>query len=311
MIEKTNLHPRNAHRNGYDFPALIASLPALAAFVGPNKYGNQSIDFANPKAVKTLNAALLKHFYHVNDWDIPASYLCPPIPGRADYVHFLADVLAESNKGKAPSNIIGLDIGTGSNLIYPLLGQAVYNWKFVGTETDAVAIQNAQKIIDANTAVQGKIELRRQYQNTAYFNGIIQADEHFDFTMCNPPFHGSAEEAMGAAIRKVSNLNKKMVQKPVLNFGGTNQELWCKGGETNFIKNMMDESVKYARACFWFTSLVSKGNTLDNLGAKIKSLPIQETRLIEMSQGQKQSRFIAWTFLTKPEQSQWRAKFWS
>jgi 23S rRNA (adenine1618-N6)-methyltransferase len=309
-IEKTNLHPRNAHRNGYDFAALCVTSPSLKAFVAPNKYGNESIDFADPKAVRALNSALLKHFYKVDYWGIPEGYLCPPIPGRADYIHAMADILTESNKGTLPSNIIGLDIGTGSNIVYPLLGYAIYDWKFVGTETDEVALENGTHLIEENPGLADKISLRRQFKSTSYFKGIITPDEHFDFTMCNPPFHSSPEEARDASIRKTSNLNKRQVEEPVLNFGGSNHELWCEGGETHFIKKMMEESIEYGRSCFWFSTLVSKGSSLDDLGRRIKSLPIQDTRLIDMSQGQKQSRFIAWTFLTRPEQTQWRQKFW-
>jgi 23S rRNA (adenine1618-N6)-methyltransferase len=40
-------------------------------------------------------------------------YLCPPIPGRADYIHLHSRLLAESNNGIIPKGhgIQGLDIG--------------------------------------------------------------------------------------------------------------------------------------------------------------------------------------------------------
>jgi 23S rRNA (adenine1618-N6)-methyltransferase len=93
---KSNLHPRNKHRERYDFKQLINSCPELAQFVKLNNYNTESIDFFNPEAVKALNKALLKHFYGVNFWDIPKHYLCPPIPGRADYIHYAADLLSGS-----------------------------------------------------------------------------------------------------------------------------------------------------------------------------------------------------------------------
>ena len=96
-LEKKGLHPRNKHQSHYDFTVLMKSLPALKSFVSINKYNNQSIDFANPEAVKTLNKALLKYFYNIENWNIPDSYLCPPIPGRAEYIHHVADVLSLSN----------------------------------------------------------------------------------------------------------------------------------------------------------------------------------------------------------------------
>ena len=62
--EKLSLHPRNIHRQRYNFDALITTSPPLAAFVVINSYGDYSIDFADPKAVLALNTALLHHFYN-------------------------------------------------------------------------------------------------------------------------------------------------------------------------------------------------------------------------------------------------------
>ena len=95
--EKGNLHPRNLHRNRYDFEKLISTCPELNDFVSINKYGIETIDFSNPSAVKTLNKALLQTYYDIQNWEIPKNYLCPPIPGRADYIHYIADLLAESH----------------------------------------------------------------------------------------------------------------------------------------------------------------------------------------------------------------------
>ena len=94
------LHPRNRHSGRYDFATLIECCPELAPFVAPNAYGDDSIDFADPLALRALNRALLRHFYGVGPWDIPARYLCPPIPGRADHLHYLADLLAAAPGGR-------------------------------------------------------------------------------------------------------------------------------------------------------------------------------------------------------------------
>ncbi|MEZ0209061.1 MAG: RlmF-related methyltransferase, partial [Candidatus Paceibacterota bacterium] len=110
----STLHPLNLHCIEYDFSVLVQAHPTLSQYVRPNAYGGASIDFANPQAVKALNQALLKHYYGVAVWDIPKNYLCPPIPGRADYVHYLADLLAESNLNLAPEQVRLLDIGTGA-----------------------------------------------------------------------------------------------------------------------------------------------------------------------------------------------------
>lgn len=103
--EKSELHARNLHRSRYDFPQLIESCPELAPFVSLNKYDDLSVNFSDPEAVKMLNKALLKHFYHIQNWDIPKDFLCPPIPGRADYIHYLADLLSACNGDRIPQGI--------------------------------------------------------------------------------------------------------------------------------------------------------------------------------------------------------------
>lgn len=310
--EKTGLHPRNPHRSAYDFTALIAACPALAPFVTVNAYQNQSIDFANPTAVKLLNQALLASFYDIQHWDIPANYLCPPIPGRADYVHYLADLLASVNDGEIPKGkvIKGLDVGVGANCVYPIIGRKEYGWSFIGSDIDAQAIKSANNIIRANPLLNNAVTCRLQSATTHFFEGILGAKEQVDFTICNPPFHTSAEEASAGSNRKVSNLKGEKVENAVLNFGGQSTELWCEGGESTFIYRMIQESVRFAENCFWFTTLVSKKENLQGIYKSLAKVQASEVRTIEMKQGQKISRFVAWTFLTEEQQVAWKAKRW-
>ena len=312
-MEKTRLHPRNKHRSLYDFPELIKSVPELATFVSQNKYGNQSIDFSSPDAVKTLNKALLKHFYGINYWDIPANYLCPPSPGRADYIHYMADVLASCNNGVIPKgkNINCLDIGVGANCVYPIIGNKEYGWSFVGSDIDFIATKSANKIIESNPALTDAIEVRLQKNSFAIFNNVIKANEHFDFSMCNPPFHASLEEAQSGSLRKVNNLANKKVNNPVLNFGGQNSELWCNGGELEFVRLMINQSSLIPTNCFWFSSLISKSANLPGIYAALEKVNPTEIKTIEMSQGNKISRIVVWTFLNKNQQQEWREKRWN
>jgi 23S rRNA (adenine1618-N6)-methyltransferase len=296
--EKSNLHPRNSHRSRYDFKALVEACPTLLPFVFINKYESQTIDFANPNAVKMLNKAILQHFYAISYWDIPPHYLCPPIPGRADYIHYVADLLASSNKGIIPQGktIKVLDIGVGANCVYPIIGTHEYEWNFVGSDIDPAAIQSAQNIIQNNPTIADKIEVRLQNNPNYFFKGIIQPDEVFDMSICNPPFHASLEEATAGTQRKIKNLSGKKSQKPTLNFGGQNAELWCEGGEENFIKKMIEESATIPHKCRWFTSLVSKKEHLPSIYQALKRVKAIEVRTIDMAQGQKISRIVAWRF---------------
>jgi 23S rRNA (adenine1618-N6)-methyltransferase len=309
--EKENLHPRNSHRAGYDFKLLCKSSPELKAFVSVNQYGDESIDFSNPNAVKALNKALLKYYYGVDHWDIPEGYLCPPIPGRADYIHYAADLLAENNNGIIPrgNKIQVLDIGTGANCVYPLIGSSVYDWLFVGTDVDPVAIRSAKDIVASNKKFHDKIILRLQSNKANIFKGIIKQGEGFDITICNPPFHASLQEAQLSTASKWKKLGINK-QPTALNFGGQKTELWCYGGEAGFIRRMVEQSLLAAGQCFWFSTLVSKKDTLPVIYKALKNVNALDVRTITMTHGQKVSRIVAWTFLTPPEQAEWKKKFW-
>lgn len=307
--DKGQLHPRNRHQGRYDFPALIKASPELAAFVIINPYGNQSIDFANPAAVKVFNRALLKQFYGIAHWDIPADYLCPPIPGRADYLHYLADLLASDNGGEIPRGaaVHALDIGVGANCIYPLLGTCEYGWRFVGADIAPQAIASARAIVQSNPGLSEQIELRLQPDPGHVFTGLLQPGERFALTVCNPPFHASADEATSGSKRKWRNLGKLDPKRklPVLNFGGQAAELWCPGGEAAFASRLIRESAEHAEQVLWFSTLISKSGNLPGVYAALKKAGALETRTVEMSQGQKQSRFVAWTFLNSEQRQGW------
>lgn len=292
-IKKGELHPNNPHKGRYDFKILIEKLPELKSFIIKNPLGEDTIDFSDNQAVICLNKALIKTYYNIENWDIPAGFLCPPIPGRADYIHYIADLLTKKK------NINVLDIGTGANCIYPIIGSQTFSWNYTASDIDPKSIENAQKIIDSNENLKNKVKLKLQKDRNHIFVGVIEKNDRFDLTMCNPPFHSSLEDALKANQRKVDNLNKgnKNIQKG-LNFGGQKAELWCPGGERLFLKKMAKESAIFASQVYYFTSLISnKENVkptikvLEKLGAKCQ--------VLEMSQGQKISRVLAWTFNPK------------
>ncbi len=310
---KSKLHPRNKHRERYDFNALKDSCPELSPFVIVNIYDDESIDFFNPEAVKMLNKSLLKYYYDIENWDIPLTYLCPPIPGRADYIHHIADLLSSNNNGKIPtgSKIKCLDIGVGANCVYPIIGNKEYGWSFTGSDIDITSIASAKKIIDLNPTLKGNVELRLQQNSQHIFNGIIQKDEYFDITICNPPFHSSLAKATIGTIRKLNQLKNKNNSKPILNFGGVNNELCCDGGEEKFVQNMILQSKQFANSCFWFSTLISKKSTLKSVYDALKNMEAMEVKTISMGQGNKTSRIVAWTFLNKEQKKNWIYSNWN
>lgn len=292
------LHKRNPHNADYDFDALVQSQPELKAFVKTNQYGTTTIDFADAKAVLMLNKALLSHFYDVKNWELPKNYLTPPIPGRADYIHYMADLLAKSNEGEIPTGeaVKVLDIGTGANCIYPIIGASAYGWNFVATDIDRPAFNAIDATIKANASLTGKIESRFQINPNNIFDHMIEKDDHFDFTMCNPPFHNSRREATKGTHRKLRNLSKDKQQEATLNFNGQAHELWCTGGEINFITNMIKQSKAKATQVGWFSTLVSKKDNLPVIYKVLKQVEAKTVKTIDMKQGNKVTRIVAWSF---------------
>ncbi|MFZ6768442.1 23S rRNA (adenine(1618)-N(6))-methyltransferase RlmF [Undibacterium sp. Di26W] len=310
------LHPRNRHQGRYDFAALIKAEPALLSCLTENPAGEATINFADPLAVKLLNKALLQSSYGVREWDIPPENLCPPVPGRADYVHYLADLLAGSNQGRIPKGrqVLALDIGTGASCIYPLLGGSEYGWSFCASDINADSLLNAQTILDRNPGLGTQIQLRHQANPQAVFRGIIADDEWFDVSLCNPPFHASAAEAQAGSMRKWENLKKTSHLDhtgPVLNFSGHDAELWCEGGELAFIKTMIMESAAISTKILWFSTLVSKSANLPAIHAALKQVKVNDQKTIIMGQGNKESRLVAWTFLNASQQAAWAKLRWS
>ena len=308
--EKSGMHPRNPHRFRYDFEELIKVCPELGPFVHLNKFSNQSIDFADPQAVKMLNKAILKQFYDIQEWDIPQNYLCPPIPGRADYIHHMADLLASSRNGIIPTgpSVSVLDIGVGANCVYPIIGHKAYGWHFVGSDIDPVAIRTANQIIASNPTLKGAVECRLQSTPSNIFSNILKKGEIFDLSICNPPFHSSSEEATEGTERKSRNLSSGKKPMPALNFGGQNNELWCDGGEAEFVRRMIKQSSEIPTRCLWYSSLISKKSNLYAINKALKKTNALQVRTIEMTHGQKQSRIVAWTFLSNEQLTEGKKK---
>ncbi|MFT6868667.1 MAG: 23S rRNA (adenine1618-N6)-methyltransferase [Cyclobacteriaceae bacterium] len=279
------MHPKNPFIEDYDFDQLIHHDAGLKPFVFVNEYGNKTIKFADKHAVKALNSALLKTHYGII-WDIPEHNLCPPIPGRLDYMLHVADLIEKSD-------VRLLDIGTGASLIYPILATCHFNWQCTGSEVDSDSLKNAQSIINKNNSLR-KTVLRHQKSRSNILEGIIWSEDFFDVVVCNPPFFKNFQEAQQKNKRKVHNLGLK--EKNSQNFGGRSNELWFKGGEEAFVKKMALESSLFKSQVHWFTSLVSNKENLPAIKRAINKTFPTEVKVIDMEQGNKKSRFIAWTF---------------
>lgn len=292
---KLYLHPRNKNREPYDLVEMCNSLPLLSPYIIPNKRGEDSVDFSNPASVKVLNRAILNHYYGIKEWDFPDQNLCPAIPGRAEYIHRMADVLNESINNDN-HQITCLDVGVGASCIYPIIGIVEYNWNFIASDIDLKSLKSAQGIMTSNPSLRGKIEFKHQSTPNSIFKGVITSKDKIDLTICNPPFHESVAAARKGNTRKVENLSSKRNKKPNLNFAGNNKELVCAGGEVQFIQRMIKESKELEESCTWFSSLVSKESNLSKLHKILEKKKPKDIRVIDIRTGNKKSRILAWTF---------------
>ena len=288
------MHPKNFHNNPYPMDALVEAHPQLKDFVFQNTYGSTTINFSDADAIFHLNKAILIHFYQVSDWTIPYGYLCPPIPSRADYIHYLNDLLTTVS---IQSTINVLDIGTGANCIYPIVANALYGWTAVGCDIDLTAVNAAKKNIAATQKLSEAIEIRHQTSNANIFSGIIQPGEFYHATLCNPPFYKSAEDANRNTMRKLKQLHpEKSILELERNFEGQPNELWCNGGEALFIKRMIKQSIAFKEQVGWFTTLVSRNEHLEKIYKQLNKLGVQHETL-QMKHGSKTTRVVAWSYL--------------
>jgi len=298
---------------------------------GPSR---PTIKFADPNAVRALNTALLVADYNIkpNYADIlPGNALIPPVPGRADYIHHVADLLGQEH-GNIPerSSVRGLDIGTGASVIYPLIATSAYGWSMIASEINPPSLQSARRIIEEND-LENLIDLRQQESKENIFDGIWKPNEDIDFVMCNPPFFPSLEAFQAENARKIKGLarggmNKRSrhlskaneVQKnevPVSssnNFGGTDSELWCKGGEVSFVRRMIDESKskRYRHKFLWCTSLVSRESNFQRIEKYLRNnAQPADVRRISFGAGKKSASILAWTFLNSNERREWASKW--
>lgn len=284
----TGFHPENRYAPPYDMKFLADKLPDLLPYIMHSE-GSQTIDFGNSQAVYYLNKALLVAHTRLRHWDVSENHLIPGVPVRAEYIYRMSDFI-KANGGDNSMQV--LDIGTGANVVYPIIGQSARRWKFIASEADPDSFRIADAIVRFNQ-LEKKIRLEFQSDRSKYFENIIDEKSDLSFSMCNPPFHQSAEEAASENNRKQQNLKQKVGR---LNFSGTDSELWTKGGEKGFILGMINESKKFGKQVRFFSSLVSDSKNLPTLVGSLTKYQASQIDIIHMDHGNKKSRILIWTW---------------
>ena len=290
------MHAQNPYAERYDLKRLANAHSPLQEHIVLNPSGQQTIDFTVSDAVYELNKAMLLADYKLGDYHLPKGYLIPPVPGRLEYLLHLRDFISEKFKVDKAAQLRGLDIGAGANGIYCILGVQHFNWSMIGAESDAVAVKTACENMLLTNALKDKIEIRHQENKSFLFKNIIQPKELFDFSVCNPPFHSSKNEALKGSLKKQSNLGSPSDRNThLLNFEGQANELWCNGGEALFIKRLIKESLGFKSQVKVFSSLVSKADSLAAIEKQLKKAKANH-QIIPMDLGNKKSRIVVWWF---------------
>jgi len=312
-IVKDYLHPRSYHRGSYDYSKLVSKFPPLEEHLITSENKLTTINYTDATAVKALNKAILLSDYGIEYWDIPDNYLCPAVPGRAEYLHHAADILGSfSSRFPTGSQVKCLDIGVGANCIYPIIGRKVYKWSFIGSDINEHSLKAAQKIVSKNVLLKEQVSLRQQKDPSKIIEGILQPDEYIDLVICNPPFFESAKAARQASLKKAQGLTKSKPTslKTSRNFRGQHNELWCPGGELTFVRKLIQESQTTATSCFLYSSLISKTKNLEKLQIELDRAEVKYSTAIQLALGNKKSHILAWSFLKPKQMKIWAKARW-
>ncbi|PKA54246.1 23S rRNA (adenine1618-N6)-methyltransferase [Apostasia shenzhenica] len=306
-----SIHPRNRYaEKRLDFSHLASLYPSFNPYVFSSSSGHSTIDWTDFNATRELTRILLLHDHGVHWW-IPDEQLCPTVPNRSNYIHWIEDLLSSGlilakNDG-SKGTVRGFDIGTGANCIYPLLGASLLGWSFVGSDVTNVALEWAAKNVESNPHLWELIEIRNandsnrserivmektensdqelegsSTQQSPILVGVVKGGENFDFCMCNPPFFESIEEA---------GLN------PKTSCGGTPEEMVYPGGERAFITRIIDDSVQLKHSFRWFTSMVGRKVNLKFLISKLREVGVSVVQTTEFVQGRTARWGLAWSFM--------------
>lgn len=279
------MHPRNIYRNPPNFKELSIKYPEFRQYAVQDLTGKIRVDFKDPNALRMLTTILLKNDFQLNV-EIPPDHLIPTLPQRLNYILWIEDLLEIFPKRE---EINGFDIGTGPCCIYPLLGCKTKNWKFLATEINEESFNWAVKNVNNNN-LQNQIRVIKVDPNTILQDAIRTEDICFDFTICNPPFFNDQNELSAKKSRTPRRTLPKSMNTP------SSTEKSTEGGEVEFIKKMIDESILLKDKVRIFSTLIGKKQSFQIIKNELKKHDIIQFITCEFCQGNTMRWGIAWTF---------------
>ncbi|XP_039215056.1 RNA N6-adenosine-methyltransferase METTL16 isoform X1 [Crotalus tigris] len=290
MALNKSMHARNRYKNKPpDFAFLASKYPEFKQHVQINLSGRVSVNFKDPQAVRALTCTLLKEDFGLQI-DIPLERLIPTVPLRLNYIHWVEDLIAQQDTATKDSVTWGIDIGTGASCIYPLLGATLNGWYFIATEVDDVCFSYAKKNVEQNN-LSDLIKVVKVPQKTLLLDALEEESEViYDFCMCNPPFFANQLEAKG-----VNSRNPRRPPPSSVNTGGIT-EIMAEGGELEFVKRIIHDSLQLKKRLRWYSCMLGKKCSLAPLKEELRIHGVPKVTHTEFCQGRTMRWALAWSF---------------
>ncbi|MBN3308322.1 MET16 methyltransferase, partial [Amia calva] len=284
MALNKSMHPRNRYKDKPpDFAYLASKYPEFQQHVHTNLTGRVGLNFKEPEAVRALTCTLLKEDFGLTI-EIPLERLIPTVPLRLNYIHWVEDLIG----GGGPRR--GIDIGTGASCIYPLLGATMNGWYFLATEVDDICYDYAKRNVEQNH-LSDLIKVVKVPQKTLLMDALKEETALvYDFCMCNPPFFANQLEAKG-----VNSRNARRPPPSSVNTGGVT-EIMAEGGELEFVKRIIHDSLQLKKRLRWYSCMLGKKCSLTPLKEELRKQGVPKVTHTEFCQGRTMRWALAWSF---------------
>ncbi|XP_062071729.1 RNA N6-adenosine-methyltransferase METTL16 isoform X1 [Lepus europaeus] len=289
MALSKSMHARNRYKDKPpDFAYLASKYPDFKQHVQINLNGRVSLNFKDPEAVRALTCTLLREDFGLSI-DIPVERLIPTVPLRLNYIHWVEDLIGHQDSDKSTLRR-GIDIGTGASCIYPLLGATLNGWYFLATEVDDMCFNYAKKNVEKNN-LSDLIKVVKVPQKTLLMDALKEESEIiYDFCMCNPPFFANQLEAKG-----VNSRNPRRPPPSSVNTGGVT-EIMAEGGELEFVKRIIHDSLQLKKRLRWYSCMLGKKCSLAPLKEELRIQGVPKVTYTEFCQGRTMRWALAWSF---------------
>ncbi|XP_032823528.2 RNA N(6)-adenosine-methyltransferase METTL16 isoform X1 [Petromyzon marinus] len=290
MALNRDMHPRNRYKDKPpDFALLASRNPEFKKHVQTDLSGRVRLNFKEPEAVRALTCALLQEDFGLSI-EIPLERLIPTLPLRLNYIHWVEDLLGSSLSRDPEKSVHGIDIGTGASCIYPLLGATMNGWHFLATEVDNVCFTYATQNV-ARNGLQGLVRVMKVPQKTLLVEALNEDPElAYDFCVCNPPFFANQQEAYG-----VNSRNSHRPPPSSVNTGGAT-EIMAEGGELEFVRKIIHDSLQLQKRIRWYTCMLGKKCSLAPLKEELRRCGVPRTTTTTFCQGRTMRWALAWSF---------------